>query len=68
MNNEKIESKIKELNAIRAIHQGDFKEIEKRHQRREISDNTYEKLKSKFDTKINKIKEKIRKLEVKNEG
>lgn len=67
MNMEKNESEIKELNAIRAMRHRDFKEIEKRYNRREISDKTYEKLKRKYDSRIEKIKEKIRKLEEKNE-
>jgi len=67
MNKEKIESEIKELNAKRAMHQRDFREIEKKFNKKEISDKSFEKHKRKFDTRINKIREKIRKLEEKNE-
>ena len=66
MNKEKIESEIKELNAMRAMHQRDFREIEKKFNKKEISDKTFEKQKRKFDSKIEKIREKIRKLEEKN--
>jgi hypothetical protein len=68
MNKEKIESEIKELNAIRAMHHRDFNEIEKRHNKKEISDKSFEKHKQKYDSRIEKIKGKLRKLEGKNEG
>jgi len=67
MNKDKIESEIKELNALRARDHRDFNEIEKRYNRKEISDKTYEKQKRKYDSKIEKIKGKIRKLEEINE-
>ena len=67
MNKEKIESEIKELNAFRAIHHRDFKEIEKRYNKKEISDKNFEKQKRKYASRIEKIKGKIRKLEEKNE-
>ena len=67
MNKEKIESEIKELNAIRAMRHRDFKEFEKRYDRKEISDKSFEKHKQKYDSRIKKIKDKIRKLEEKYE-
>jgi len=67
MNKEKIESEIKELNAIRAMRHRDFNEIEKRYDRKEISDKSFEKHKQKYDSRIEKIKDKIRKLEEKHE-
>ena len=67
MNKEKIESEIKELNAIRAMHRRDFREIEKKFNKKEISDKNFEKHKRKYDSKIEKIRGKIRKLEEKNE-
>jgi len=67
MNKEKIESEIKELNAIRAMRHRDFNEIEKRYDRKEISDKSFEKHKQKYDSRIKKIKDKIRKLEEKHE-
>ena len=67
MNKEKIESEIKELNAIRAMRHRDFKEFEKRYDRKEISDKSFEKHKQKYDSRIKKIKDKIRKLEEKHE-
>ena len=63
MDKGKIESEIKELNSFRAIHHRDFKEIEKRYGRKEISDKSFEKHKRKYDLKLEKIKKKIRKLE-----
>ena len=67
MNKEKIESEIKELNAIRAMRHRDFKEFEKRYDRKEISDKSFEKHKQKYDSRLEKIKIKIRKLEEKHE-
>ena len=67
MNKDKIESEIKELNALRARDHRDFNEIEKRYSRKEISDKSFEKHKQKYDSRIEKIKGKIRKLEEKNE-
>lgn len=68
MNKKKIESEIKELNAIRAMRHRDFKEIEKKYNKKEISDKTFEKLKRKYDSRVEKIKGKIRKLEEKHEN
>ena len=67
MNKEKIESEIKELNAIRAMRHRDFNEIEKRYDRKEISDKSFEKHRQKYDSRIEIIKDKIRKLEEINE-
>jgi len=67
MNKEKIESEIKELNAIRAMRHREFNEIEKRYDRKEISDKSFEKHKQKYDSRLEKIKDKIRKLEEKHE-
>jgi len=67
MKKEKIESEIKELNAIRAMRHRDFNEIEKRYDRKEISDKSFEKHKQKYDSRLEKIKDKIRKLEEKHE-
>ena len=63
MDRDKIESEIKDLNAFRARYKRDFNEIERRYQKREISDKVYEKQKQKYELKKDKIKEKIRKLE-----
>ena len=65
MNMKKIESEIKELNAVRAKHQRNFKEIERKHREREMSDKNFEKHKQKHDSKIEKIKVKLRELEEK---
>ena len=63
MNREKIENEIKELNAFRARYKRDFNEIEKRYYKKEISDKTFEKQKQKYESKMEKIRGKIRKLE-----
>jgi len=63
MNREKIESKIKELNSIRAIQQKHLREIEEKHHNKEISDIKFDKHKDKIDSKIDKIKHQIRELE-----
>ena len=63
MNREKIESKIKELNSMRAMQQKYLREIEEKHQNKEISDIKFEKHKNKLDSKIEKIKHQIRDLE-----
>jgi hypothetical protein len=68
MNKEKIESEIKKLNAIRAMFHRDFKEIEKKYNKKEIISKNFEKIKRKYESKSEKIKIKIRKLEEKNEG
>jgi chaperonin cofactor prefoldin len=63
MKKEKIESEIKQLNSIRSIYNKNFKEIEKRYNNKEISDKTFDKHKRKYMSRIEKVKEKIRKLE-----
>jgi len=68
MNKEKIESEIKELNALRARHHRDFNEVEKRYNKKEISDKSFEKHKQKYESRVEKIKIKIRKLEGKHEN
>ena len=65
MNHEKIDGKIKELNAIRAIQQRHLNTIEKDHKAHKITDSSYEKHKQKYETKIEKIKKQIRDLEKK---
>ena len=65
MKRDKIDSEIKELNAIRAMHKRDFHEIKQRYCRKEITDKTFEKLKRKYGSRFEKIKKKIRKLEEK---
>ena len=63
MNREKIESKIKELNSIRAMQQKHLREIEEKHHNKEISNIKFDKHKDKIDSKIDKIKHQIRELE-----
>jgi hypothetical protein len=67
MKKEKIGNEIKQLNSIRSIYHRDFKEIEKKYSRKEISEKIFEKQKIKYNSRIEKIKEKIRKLEEINE-
>jgi hypothetical protein len=63
MNRDKIESEIKELNSFRARYKRDFNEIEKRFHKTEISEKNFQKQKQKYNSKVEKIKLKIRKLE-----
>ena len=66
ISNNNIENDIKKLNAIKAMRHRDFNEIEKRYDRKEISNKNFEKHKRKYDSRIEKIKEKIRRLEEKS--
>ena len=59
----KIENKIKKINAVRAIYQRDFEEIEKRYKENEISKKEFEKKKKKHLARMEKFKEKIRNLD-----
>ena len=68
MDREKIENKIKELNSFRARYQRDFKEIEKKYNDKNISENDYGKHKRKHELKMEKIRDKIRQLEEKFES
>lgn len=63
MDHEKTERKIKELNAIRAMKKKYLKEIEEKHQNKEISEKKYINQKQKMESKIEKIIHKIRDLE-----
>ena len=63
MSREKIESKIKDLNSMRAIQKKYLKENEKRHDNNEISDAIYNKHKNKIELKLEKIRKQILKLE-----
>lgn len=63
MNREKTERKIKDLNAIRAMQKKYLKENEEKYNKKEISDEKYNKHKHKIESKIEKIKHQIRELE-----
>ena len=54
----KIESKIKKLNAVRAIYQRDFEEIERKYKENEISKEDFERKKKKHEMKMEKLKER----------
>ncbi len=64
---EKIRAKIEDLNSIRAMYHKEFKEIERKHKGKKISDKDFEKLKRKYDKRAEKIRLKINKLEKKFE-
>ncbi len=66
MKKEKIDGKIKDLNAIRAMYQRDFNDLERKHREKKISDKDFEKHKGKYESKMEKIKFKIRELEEKS--
>ena len=63
MGREKIECKIKDLNAIRAIQKKYLREIEKKYHRKEITDTHFIKQKQKIESKIEKIMHQIRHFE-----
>ena len=63
----KIESKIKELNSLRARYKRDFKEIEEKYKDKIITEKDYENHKHKHELKMEKIRIKIRELEEKFE-
>ena len=65
MNKEKIEDKIKELNAVRAMYHRDFEEYEKKYDNHKISIEEFEKHKRKYEKQREGIREKIHKLEKK---
>ena len=65
MNKEKIEDKIKELNAVRAMYHRDFEEYEKKYDKHKISTKEFEKHKRKYEKQREDIREKIHKLEKK---
>jgi len=55
MNKDKIEDKIKELNAIRAIYHKDYEEFEKQYKEKEISKEDLEKHKINYEKKRKKM-------------
>ena len=63
----KIETKIKDLNEIRAIYHRDFEEIEQQFYEKKLSEKQFEKHKIHFKKKKEKLREEIRKLEEKLE-
>ena len=63
MNHDKILEKIKELNAVRAKHTRDFKQIQEKHRHHEISDKEFEKRQSNFHKNHKKIQQEIHDLE-----
>ena len=62
---DKIEYKIKDLNAIRAMYHRDLEEFEKKYKEKEISKEKFEKHKINYDKKREKIRKKIHSLEEK---
>lgn len=64
---DKIEDKIKDLNATRAMYHRDFEEFEKHYKEKKISKDEFDKHKNNFEKKREKIRKKIHKLEEKLE-
>lgn len=64
MKSDKVEQKIKDLNEIRGIYQRDFQEIKKRYDEGDVSEAYFLKKKMKYEKKLDKIKDKIHKLEL----
>ena len=63
----KIEDKIKDLNATRAMYHRDLEEFERRYKKKEISKEELEKHKINYEEKREKIRNKIHGLEEKLE-
>jgi len=63
----KIEDKIKDLNAMRAIYHRDYETFEKQYKNNEITKDQFEKHKNTYEKKRDKIKIKIQALEEKLE-
>lgn len=64
---DKIEYKIKDLNAMRAMYHRDLEVFEKKYKGKEISKEVFEKKKINYDKKREKIRNKIYILEEKLE-
>ena len=64
---EKIEEKIKDLNAFRAVYHREFEIIEKKYFEGEISEEEFEKHKAGYEKKRGQIRGKIHILEEKLE-
>jgi len=64
---DKIEDKIKGLNAIRAVYHRDLEEFEKQYKEKEILKEEFEKRKINYEKKREKIRKKIHTLEEKLE-
>ncbi len=60
---EKILEKIKELNSLRARQNRDFKEVKKKHNHHEITDEEFKKHEKKFNKNHEKLRQEIQELE-----
>ncbi|MBU0496678.1 MAG: hypothetical protein KKC68_06975 [Candidatus Thermoplasmatota archaeon] len=65
MKKEKIEDKLKELNAIRAMHHRDLERFEQQYHAKKISKEDFEKHNKKYTEQREKIRKKIQNLETK---
>jgi hypothetical protein len=59
MTRDKIEEKIKELNAIRAVYRREFEEYERQYEAHEITKEKLEKHRHHFEKEKEKIRDKI---------
>ncbi len=57
---EKVEHRIKELNAIRGEYRAEVDEAEAHYKKRKISKEEYERIKSKCEDKMAQITEKVK--------
>ncbi|MBN1110159.1 MAG: hypothetical protein JXA45_05305 [Methanomassiliicoccales archaeon] len=57
---EKLESKFKQLNALRAEYHSELEEAERRHHRREIGEEDLLRVRRRVHAKLEDIAEKIR--------
>ncbi|MCX6651536.1 MAG: hypothetical protein NT131_07775 [Methanomassiliicoccales archaeon] len=65
---EKLEGKIKQLNALRAEYRSEVEEAERLHKRRGIRDEELERIKHRAQAKMDDISEKIRAVRSELEG
>jgi hypothetical protein len=66
-NPDKIERKIKRLNAIRAEYESDIAEFKKRFKREDISRQKYERLSAVAQMKVDRLVSQIKELREKRE-
>ncbi|TFG56780.1 MAG: hypothetical protein E4H30_02865 [Methanomassiliicoccus sp.] len=57
---EKLEKRIKDLNALMAEYRGEMDEADKRYNKREMSQEEADRIRNKCQSKMNSIGEKIR--------
>lgn len=59
---ERLEKKIKELNAVKGEYRSDIDEAEKQYKRHEIDKSQYDRVKTRNEEHIERLNEKIREI------